>query len=70
MSITNENELVALKSSGKIVAMILNKISKILEPGISIKELDDYAATLFSYYELIFKLYNQYSCKRLKIHCK
>lgn len=45
MSIENENDLIALRKIGKIVAQCLHYMSSKLEPGITTFELDQLGQT-------------------------
>src|SRR5690606_6097820 len=47
MIVKTEEELIALKEIGKIVATIRDKMIEKTKPGITTKELDDFAGELF-----------------------
>lgn len=47
MIVKNDEELVGLKEIGKIVALIRDELIARTKPGITTKELDDYAGELF-----------------------
>lgn len=53
MIVKTEEEIQALKEIGKIVASIRDELVKKTEPGITTKELDDYAGELFEKYGAI-----------------
>lgn len=43
MNIKNEKEISSMKKGGEILALVLIELSKMITPGISTKELDDFA---------------------------
>ncbi|MBS4192109.1 type I methionyl aminopeptidase [Bacillus sp. FJAT-49705] len=53
MIVKNEEELLALKEIGKIVASIRDELIARTKPGVTTKELDDYAGELFEKYGAI-----------------
>ncbi|KAB2336034.1 type I methionyl aminopeptidase [Cytobacillus depressus] len=53
MIVKNEEELAALKEIGKIVAVIRDELIARTKPGVTTKELDDYAGELFEKYGAI-----------------
>lgn len=53
MIVKNEEELAALKEIGKIVASIRDQLIERTKPGVTTKELDDYAGELFEQYGAI-----------------
>ncbi|MEH7121660.1 type I methionyl aminopeptidase [Bacillus sp. JJ1773] len=50
MIVKNDEELAALKEIGKIVAVIRDELIARTKPGVTTKELDDYAGELFEKY--------------------
>lgn len=50
MIVKSKKEIEVLEEGGKILATILNKISKTAAPGVSAKELDDMAYSLILFY--------------------
>lgn len=53
MIVKNEEELACLKEIGKIVASIRDQLIERTKPGVTTKELDDYAGELFEEYGAI-----------------
>jgi len=53
MIVKNEEELAGLKEIGKIVAVIRDELIERTKPGVTTKELDDYAGELFEKYGAI-----------------
>ncbi|MFC5464712.1 type I methionyl aminopeptidase [Lederbergia graminis] len=53
MIVKTEEELIALKEIGKIVATIRDKMIEKTKPGVTTKELDDFAGELFDKYGAI-----------------
>lgn len=53
MIVKNDEELAGLKEIGKIVAIIRDELIERTKPGVTTKELDDYAGELFEKYEAI-----------------
>lgn len=53
MIVKNEEELAGLKEIGKIVAAIRDQLIERTKPGVTTKELDDYAGELFEQYGAI-----------------
>lgn len=60
ITIKNTEEINIMRESGKILARILKKLGNFSKPGITTKELDNYAEKLFRQYgvEASFKGYN------------
>ena len=65
MIITNERELAGMRAAGGVAAQVLSEVAAFIAPGMSTKEIDEYAGKRIAHYggKSAFLGYHQYPCQ-------